>query len=448
MSLPTERCRCPRCWPAILVTPLGLRTTFEVFGGVVAALALIVASRRGEPGRGSETSSEPRRVRTPLRDAPAEVRSAPGSGRSSPRHEAQRHQTAGDGQRAQRADVLAEEARSAAAPRGTRRSRSSPPRSPAPGRARVVAGRAHPHGKPSDVPRPQSAAPALRPASAEPRRRPARARRAPSSAEDPDRRDPPVAVDAARRRTTGRASSPRGRPRTSARPAPRPRRSRRSRRRRASRCRALGERRGEHEQADEQRARLPPGLQRRGARPARPARDASGRKSRTASGPATATIAGNSSRCTVAETASATIAAPTSAPATVPTLNPAWKRGMIARPSSCSTAEPSTFIATSHVPMPAPRANSPTTSGATPTRYPSPAVASPAAASSAIALTVRAVPSRPTTRPDRGIEVTDPTAIARSTSPRLRGVSSSASRTCGIRDAQLANAKPLRMKTA
>ena len=59
----------------------------------------------------------------------------------------------------------------------------------------------------------------------------------------------------------------------------------------------------------------------------------------------------------MAETPSATIAAPASAPATVPTLNPAWKRGMIARPSSCSTAEPSTFIATSHVPIPAPSAN-------------------------------------------------------------------------------------------
>jgi hypothetical protein len=75
-------------------------------------------------------------------------------------------------------------------------------------------------------------------------------------------------------------------------------------------------------------------------------------------------------------------------------------------------------------------------------------VASPAAAAKAITATVRAVPSRPTTRPDSGIEMTDPTAIARSTSPSVRGVSSSASRTCGIRDAQLANAKPLRMNTA
>ena len=94
----------------------------------------------------------------------------------------------------------------------------------------------------------------------------------------------------------------------------------------------------------------------------------SGRKARTATGPATATIAATATRWTAAETASATIAVPTSAPATVPMLNPAWKRGMIARPSSRSTAEPSTFMATSQVPLPTPSANSPTTTGATPTR--------------------------------------------------------------------------------
>ena len=51
------------------------------------------------------------------------------------------------------------------------------------------------------------------------------------------------------------------------------------------------------------------------------------------------------------------------------------------------------------------------------------------------------------TRPDSGIAVTEPTAIASSTSPSFCGVSSSSSRICGIRDAQLANAKPLRMNT-
>jgi hypothetical protein len=66
----------------------------------------------------------------------------------------------------------------------------------------------------------------------------------------------------------------------------------------------------------------------------------------------------------------------------------------------------------------------------------------------AMSAIVRAVPSRPTTTPESGIELTDPTAMASSTRPSERGDSSSASRTCGIRDAQLANANPLRMKTA
>ena len=60
------------------------------------------------------------------------------------------------------------------------------------------------------------------------------------------------------------------------------------------------------------------------------------------------------SRCAVMLTPSATVAAPTAAPSTVPRLNPAWKRGMIVRPRRRSTAAPSTFIATSHDPMPTP----------------------------------------------------------------------------------------------
>ena len=68
------------------------------------------------------------------------------------------------------------------------------------------------------------------------------------------------------------------------------------------------------------------------------------------------------------ETPSATIAAPSSAPATVPTLKPAWNLGMMARPRHCSTNVPSTFMATSQVPLPMPSRKSPTTTGATPER--------------------------------------------------------------------------------
>ena len=60
------------------------------------------------------------------------------------------------------------------------------------------------------------------------------------------------------------------------------------------------------------------------------------------------------------------MAVPPSAPATVPTLKPAWNLGMIARPSRCSTAAPSTFMATSQVPLPKPTRNRPATIGGIP----------------------------------------------------------------------------------
>ena len=75
------------------------------------------------------------------------------------------------------------------------------------------------------------------------------------------------------------------------------------------------------------------------------------------------------------------------------------------------------------------------------------AVAMPTAATTVMIATVRAGPSRATTTPASGIDTSDPIAIASSTRPRPRGESPSASRTCGMRDAQLANANPLKMKT-
>ncbi len=65
-----------------------------------------------------------------------------------------------------------------------------------------------------------------------------------------------------------------------------------------------------------------------------------------------------------------------------------------------------------------------------------------------IALIVRAAPSLEITTPASGIEISEPIAIASRSRPSCCGLSSSPSRTCGIRDAQLANAKPLRMNTA
>jgi len=39
-----RRCRCPRSSPASSSPPLGLEPTFELFGSVIAALALVVAA--------------------------------------------------------------------------------------------------------------------------------------------------------------------------------------------------------------------------------------------------------------------------------------------------------------------------------------------------------------------------------------------------------------------
>ena len=91
-------------------------------------------------------------------------------------------------------------------------------------------------------------------------------------------------------------------------------------------------------------------------------------KPRTASGTPIATATPMTARCAVTPTPRATIAAPPSAPATVPMLKPAWKRGMIARPRRRSTSAPWTFIATSQLPVPTPKANRPATTGATPLR--------------------------------------------------------------------------------
>lgn len=77
--------------------------------------------------------------------------------------------------------------------------------------------------------------------------------------------------------------------------------------------------------------------------------------------------------------------------------------------------------------------------------YPTATPASEIAVKIAIIVRVRRDPSRVITGPESGREITDPAALARSTSPRLAGVSSSASRTWGIRDAQLAKANPAAM---
>ena len=59
-------------------------------------------------------------------------------------------------------------------------------------------------------------------------------------------------------------------------------------------------------------------------------------------------------KCRTNGTPRAAAPAPSAAPEKVPMLQPAWKRDMMLRPSSRSTLAPSTFIATSQVPVPRP----------------------------------------------------------------------------------------------
>src|SRR5215207_2918848 len=67
----------------------------------------------------------------------------------------------------------------------------------------------------------------------------------------------------------------------------------------------------------------------------------------------------------------------------------------------------------------------------------------PVPATTAVAATVLREPKRPTTGPDDGSAITAPAAMVSSSSPSWEGSRSSRSLTCGIRDAQLANAKPV-----
>ena len=65
-----------------------------------------------------------------------------------------------------------------------------------------------------------------------------------------------------------------------------------------------------------------------------------------------------------------------------------------------------------------------------------------------ITVTVRREPNRETIGPESGSAGTDPAAIASSTRPSADGPRSRRSLTCGMRDAQLANANPAAMNAA
>ena len=169
---------------------------------------------------------------------------------------------------------------------------------------------------------------------------------------------------------------------------------------------------------------------------------------RTANGTLIAITTPTTARWTDTGTPSATMATPTSAPPTVPKLNPAWKRDMIARPIRCSTSAPWTFMATSQLAIADPVTTRAMTTGTTPTSTPSAAPISPHPPTALPIITTRREPNRWMSGPDSGSPTTDPTAIANSTKPSPAALRSSWSLTCGIREAQFANANPLATNAA
>ena len=80
-------------------------------------------------------------------------------------------------------------------------------------------------------------------------------------------------------------------------------------------------------------------------------------------------------------------------------LKPAWNLGMIERPRRCSTNVPSTFMATSQVPLPTPNRKSPTTTGGDADAVAERRHRETAAVTMAMTVIVRAAPSRATTVP-------------------------------------------------
>ena len=122
---------------------------------------------------------------------------------------------------------------------------------------------------------------------------------------------------------------------------------------------------------------------------------------------------------------------------------------MIVRPSRRSTRAASTFIATSHSPVPRPTANrpAPTATGPSPPEMATPAKPRPITSTTVDPVTVRGAPAARTTAPAIGIATTEPADTPNSSSPSWPAVSPSASRAAGTRANHEATARPLSPKT-
>ena len=172
-----------------------------------------------------------------------------------------------------------------------------------------------------------------------------------------------------------------------------------------------------------------------------------GRNARTPESPASRIATTVTASCHSSETPAFAQPAPISAPSTVPRLKPAWKRGITVRPSRRSTSAPSTFIATSHVLVPTPYNSMPSaTAGTAAPASPTAITSRPTDPASTPAATVRAGPSRPTTRPDSGSAVIVPADTDSNSRPTRPGVRPRVSRMAGTRATHEAKASPFTTK--
>ena len=133
----------------------------------------------------------------------------------------------------------------------------------------------------------------------------------------------------------------------------------------------------------------------------------------------------------------------------VPKLKNAWKIGMIARPMMRSLAAPDTFIATSHMPMEAPKTASPmmVTRKLGPNVAPTPAAAKPIGPTVRHQAIVVRAPNRAMMWLDASNPTIEPTAMPKMRRPISAVVACRESRTAGTRATQLASAIPHRAKT-
>src|SRR5664279_4118624 len=169
----------------------------------------------------------------------------------------------------------------------------------------------------------------------------------------------------------------------------------------------------------------------------------SGRRKRTDTSTAPTITAPTTARWTTIGTPNCSAAAPIPAPTMVPKLNEAWNSGITVRPSARSLAAPSTFMATSQMPLPRPNSVNPmTTSGVIVVVAPTPTMTIPRPAPVTLPAIVASEPNLAMTWLDRVNPTMAPTATPKTIKPISNVLAPNESRIAGVRAIQLARPMP------